>query len=249
MGRMAVVTGGGTGIGRAIADRLAAGGDRVVIVGRRRQVLEETAAALNQEALTQESGGRVSVVPADVTDPDQVAALADALPERVDVLVHNAGANLDAVGDSLKATADQWIETYRLNVVSAVLLTDALLPRLARPGGRIVGVSSVAALRGAGAYGAAKAAMNTWITELAAQLAPDGITANAVAPGFVPDTEFWDSRRTPELVEQRLARVPMGRPGTPAEVAALVAHLASEEAGFTTGQVVGIHGGTLLARL
>jgi len=238
-----VVTGGGTGIGRAIAERLAASGDRVVIVGRRRAVLDETAAALNEEY-----DGRVSVEPADVTDPDQVAALAEALPERVDVLVHNAGGSLDTPDDSLKATAEAWIETYRLNVVSAVLLT-LRAARLARPGGRIVGISSVAALRGAGAYGAAKAAMNTWITELAARLAPDGITANAVAPGFVPDTEFWDSRRTPELVEQRLARVPAGRPGTPSEVAALVAHLASEEAGFTTGQVVGIHGGTLLARL
>jgi len=242
--RTAVVTGGGTGIGRAIAGRLAAGGDRVVIVGRRRAVLEAAAAALNQEY-----DGRVSVVPADVTDPDQVAALAEALPERVDVLIHNAGGTINGADDSLAATADAWLETYRLNVVSAVLLTEALLARLARPGGRIVAVSSVAALRGAGAYGAAKAAMNTWITDLATQLAPDGITANAVAPGFVPDTEFWDSRRTPELVAQRVARVPMGRPGTPAEVAGLVAHLASEEAGFTTGQVVGIHGGTVLARL
>jgi 3-oxoacyl-[acyl-carrier protein] reductase len=91
--------------------------------------------------------------------------------------------------------------------------------------------------------------MNSWVTDLAGRLAPDGITVNAVAPGFIPETAFWDGRRTPELVADRVARIPMGRTGTPDEVGALVAHLASLEAGFTTGQVVGIHGGTVLARL
>jgi 3-oxoacyl-[acyl-carrier protein] reductase len=110
-------------------------------------------------------------------------------------------------------------------------------------------MSSVAALRGAGSYGAAKGALNVWVTDLAARLAPDGITANAVAPGFIPETGFWDGRRSPEIVEGRLARIPMGRSGTPDEVAALVGHLASTDAGFTTGQVIGIHGGTVLARL
>lgn len=245
MTRLAVVTGGGTGIGRAIAERLASDGDRVVIVGRRADVLDDAAREIN----TQLGEKRVSTSPADVTSVAEVTALADGLPEQVDVLIHNAGGSVTVDDDSLAGTAQRWIETYRLNVVSAVLLTEALLPRLTRPGGRIVAVSSVASLKGAGSYGAAKAAVNNWVTDLAGELAPEGITVNAVAPGFVPDTGFWDSRRSDALIADRVSKTPVGRPGTPAEIAALVAHLASAEAGFTTGQVVGIHGGMVLARL
>jgi 3-oxoacyl-[acyl-carrier protein] reductase len=240
MTRHALVTGGGTGLGLAITRRLVADGLTVTIVGRRADVLDAAAASL---------GPSVSTHVADVTDPDDVTALAAAVAQPLDVLVHNAGGNSPTTGDSLAALADDWLADYRLNVVSAVILTQALLPKLARPGGRIVAISSVAALRGAGSYGAAKGAMNVWVTDLAGRLAPDGITVNAVAPGFIPETGFWDGRRTPELVEQRTARIPMGRSGTPDEVAALVSHLAAPDAGFTTGQVIGIHGGTVLARL
>ncbi|WP_109508966.1 SDR family NAD(P)-dependent oxidoreductase [Nocardioides speluncae] len=245
MTRLAVVTGGGTGIGRAIAERMASDGDRVVIVGRRADVLDEAAKEINAQV----GADRVFTWPADVTSVADVTALADGLPDHVDVLVHNAGGSVTVDDESLAGTARRWIETYRLNVVSAVLLTEALLPRLTRPGGRIVAVSSVASLKGAGSYGAAKAAVNNWVTDLAGQLAPEGITVNAVAPGFVPETGFWDSRRTDALIADRVSKTPVGRPGTPAEIAALVAHLASAEAGFTTGQVVGIHGGMVLARL
>ena len=240
MTRHALVTGGGTGLGLAITRRLVADGMTVTIVGRRQAVLDDAAAEL---------GTSVTTHAADVTDPEAVAALADAVPGPVDVLVHNAGGNAPTSGDSLASLADDWVADYRLNVVSAVLVTEAFLPRLPRPGGRIVAVSSVAALRGAGSYGAAKGALNVWVTDLAGRLAPDGITANAIAPGFIPETGFWDGRRTPEIVQGRLARIPMGRSGTPDEIAALVGHLASPEAGFTTGQVIGIHGGTVLARL
>ena len=110
-------------------------------------------------------------------------------------------------------------------------------------------LSSVAALRGAGAYGAAKAAINSWITGLAAELARDGIAVNAVAPGFVPDTEFWDGRLDEREWQSRVARIPAGRPGTVDEVAAAVAYLAAPDAGWTTGQVLAVHGGAVLARL
>jgi 3-oxoacyl-[acyl-carrier protein] reductase len=240
MTRHALVTGGGTGLGLAITRRLVTDGMTVTIAGRRQEVLDDAAAAL---------GPAVTTHAADVTDPASVSRLADALPDRVDVLVLNAGGTAPTTGDSLAALAEDWTTDFRLNVLSAVLVTEALLARLPRPGGRIVAMSSVAALRGAGSYGAAKGALNVWVTDLAARLAPDGITANAVAPGFIPETGFWDGRRSPEIVESRLARIPMGRSGSPDEVAALVGHLASVEAGFTTGQVIGIHGGTVLARL
>ena len=240
MTRHALVTGGGTGLGLAITRRLVSDGMTVTIVGRRHDVLDAAAAEL---------GPAVTTHAADVTDPDAVTGLGAALPDRVDVLVLNAGGTAPTTGDSLAALADDWTTDFRMNVLSAVLVTEALLPRLPRPGGRIVAMSSVAALRGAGSYGAAKGALNVWVTDLAARLAPDGITANAVAPGFIPETGFWDGRRSPEVVESRIARIPMGRSGSPDEVAALVGHLASPEAGFTTGQVIGIHGGTVLARL
>ena len=234
--RTAVVTGGGTGIGRAVARRLAADGDDVVIVGRRREVLEETAA------------GAMRVEVADLRDPAEVAALAERLGA-VDVLVLNAGGSLEPRDGSLAATADLWLDEFRLNVLTTVLLGEALLPAMPRPGGRIIAMSSVAALRGAGSYGAAKAAINSWVTGTAARVAADGIAVNAVAPGFVPDTEFWAGRLDDAEYARRLARVPMGRPGTVEEVAAAVAYLASPDGGWTTGQVLGVHGGAVLARL
>ncbi|GEL99245.1 3-oxoacyl-ACP reductase [Cellulomonas terrae] len=231
-----MVTGGGTGIGAAVARRLLADGHDVVIVGRRREVLEEAAA------------GVMRVEVADLREPAEVAALAERLGA-VDVLVLNAGGSLEPRDGSLAAKADLWVDEFRLNVLTTVLLGEALLPAMPRPGGRIIAMSSVAALRGAGSYGAAKAAINSWVTGLAAQVAADGIAVNAVAPGFVPDTEFWAGRLADAEYARRLARVPMGRPGTPEEVAAAVSYLASPEGGWTTGQVLGVHGGAVLARL
>lgn len=245
--RRAVVTGGGTGIGRAVARRLATDGDRVVLVGRRAEVLREAAGAIDAEV-----GEAVAdVETADLRDPDEVAALTERLLDRgpVDVLVLNAGGMLEPDGDDLPATARLWVDDFRLNVLTTVLLGEALLAHLPRPGGRVVAVSSAAALRGAGSYGAAKAAVNAWVTGVAAQVAADGVTVNAVAPGFVPDTGFWTGRLDEVDRARRLARVPAGRPGTPDEVAAAVAYLVAEDAGFTTGQVLGVHGGAVLARL
>jgi NAD(P)-dependent dehydrogenase (short-subunit alcohol dehydrogenase family) len=215
----AIVTGGGTGIGRACARRLASDGYEVVIVGRRLDVLSDTAAEINNEI----GDSRVFAEPCDLEDPAAVAGLADDL-------------------------AKGWRRDFDNNVITTVLVTEALLPKLTRPGGRIVAMSSVAAFRGAGSYGAAKAAINSWVYGMSTALASDGITVNAVAPGFVPDTEFWDSRRSDELIASRTALIPMGRPGTPEEVAEAVAYLASPGADWTTGSILHVNGGAVHAR-
>jgi 3-oxoacyl-[acyl-carrier protein] reductase len=243
--RRAVVSGGGTGIGRAISARLAADGADVVIVGRRAEVLAAAAEEINGGV----GAPRVTPATADLTSPDEVQRLAATLPDTVDVVVNNAGGNFGQSGNGdLADVAAAWEADVRGNVLPAVLLTEALLPRLTRPGGRIVTITSIAALRGPGSYGGAKAALHPWSLGLAQTLAPEGITVNVVAPGFVPDTEFWADRLTEDVMASRLGQIPMGRPGTPAEVAAAVAHLAAPDAGWTTGQILQVNGGTLQGR-
>jgi len=166
----------------------------------------------------------------------------------VEVLVNNAGGNFGGGGEDLAAVAAAWEADVRGNVLPSVLLTTALLPSLARPGGRVVVMSSIAALRGPGSYGGAKAALHAWALGLATRVAADGITVNVVAPGFVPDTEFWAGRLSDELVADRVGQIPAGRPGTPGEVAAAVAYLAAPDAGWTTGQILQVNGGTLPGR-
>jgi 3-oxoacyl-[acyl-carrier protein] reductase len=241
----AIVTGGGTGIGRACAKRLASNGFEVVIVGRRIEVLTEAAAAINEWV----GEARVVAEPCDLEDPKAVDAFAERLSRgpTIDVLVNNAGGVSLQSADTLEELAAGWRRDFDNNVMTTVLITEALLPQITRPG-RIVALSSVAAFRGAGSYGAAKAAINAWVYGMSTRLASDGITVNAVAPGFVPDTEFWDSRRSDDLIATRTAGIPISRPGTPDEVADAVAYFASPGAGWTTGTILHVNGGAVLGR-
>jgi 3-oxoacyl-[acyl-carrier protein] reductase len=241
--RLAVVSGGGTGIGAACARRLAAAGNAVLIIGRRQHRLDETAASVRA------AGGVAHCTPADVTDPDQVQALAERIRTdfgAVEILVNNAGAPAVPERSGLAELADAWLQTYRVNTVSAVLLTTALEPLLRTPGGRVVMIGSRAAQTGAAspAYVAAKAALEGYVRAAAARLGARAITVNLVAPGFTEDTELTVGRISQSRRSSLLASVTLGRPGTPDEIAAVVAFLASPDAGYITGEVVTVDGGS-----
>lgn len=249
MTRRIVITGGGTGFGRAVAFRLLSESPSFALVGRRLGPLEETAADLRAANPDVE----VTVHSADLSDPVAVgnAAAEITLTGGVDVLVLNAGGNFGVGGGSdLASVAQSWRADFEGNVLTTVLLAHALKPHLTAPGGRVIAMSSIAGIRGSGAYGGAKAAVNAWVWTEANALAASGITVNAVAPGFVPDTDFWRERvaADPAVAQSRIEQIPMGRPGTPEEVAEAVSYLASPQAGWTTGQILQVNGGAALGR-
>lgn len=243
-GRNVVVTGGGTGIGRSVAARFVESGDRVTIVGRRREVLH----AATEELRRAGKGPEVTPLVCDLADPDGVEAALAVLPGRIDVLVNNAGSRELAAGAGPHAVLARWRGDFERNVLTAVLLTEAVRDRLTPDGGRVITVTSIAALRGGGSYGASKAALHAWNHSLAAQLGPQGITVNVVAPGTVAGTEFFGARLNEAELTRRAGHTLVGRVGRPSDVAAAVLFLASPGAGFITGEILNCNGGELLGR-
>lgn len=246
MSSTVVVSGGGTGIGRAVALALIEQTTHVTVVGRRRGPLEELAA---------EHPTMVDLVVADVSTPDGASSVATHLSqsgfECAGVVAAAGGLSpVSGPNDSLAVVTEHWEGAFRNNVLSAVLLVEALTPSLQRASGRIVLLSSVAALRGSGSgpYGAMKSALHAWMFDLARNLGHHGGTANVVAPGFVPETEFWEGRLDDEILKQKCSDTLVGRPGTPREVASLITWLLGADGGWVTGQVLSPNGGSVLGR-
>ncbi|HEX5189569.1 MAG TPA: SDR family oxidoreductase [Streptosporangiaceae bacterium] len=244
--RTVVVSGAGSGIGRAAARRLVADGFHVTAVGRRKEPLDLLAVL---------AGDRVSVIAADVSTElgadsvaSQIASGGLACAGVVNAAGGIAGAAQD--GEGLAGVRLDWQASFEANVLTAVLLTEALREPIERDGGRVVLISSVAALRGSGGgpYGAMKAALHGWVYDLASDLGPHGGTANVVAPGFVPDTEFWTGRLTGESRQRRASQTLVGREGTPEEVGSLIAWLLGPDGGWVTGQIISPNGGVVLGR-
>ncbi len=243
MGRNIVVSGGGSGIGRACAAWFTDQGDHVWLVGRREPNLIRAADMM---------GGRADYIVADlstVEGAEQVQArIASAT---VDVIVCSAGGTAAKTPTDLSEIAYEWRADLEQNLMTSVLLVEALRENIVRPGGRVIGIGSIGAQLGSGyggSYGAAKAAMHGWMYWLAQSLGGDGVTANLVTPGFVPETEFFGARMDANFYRTRVERSPMGRAGRLEDVADTVGFLASAQASYITGQIIGVSGGTVFGR-
>jgi 3-oxoacyl-[acyl-carrier protein] reductase len=239
-GKNALITGGGTGIGRGIAEMFAAAGARVVVAGRRVEPLAETVAAI---------GPAARAIPADVAlEGDRARLLERTLAElgALDILVNCAGASVKRPVQEMDA--ETWERVLRVNLVAVLELSRAALPELKRRRGSILSISTGASLHpvpGFGAYGASKAGLNYASQVLAMEAAPE-VRANLICPGGV-DTpifeSFVDREQIPEVLRRFRERTPLGRIGQPADVAAAALYLCSDAAEWVTGAMLTVDGG------
>lgn len=239
MQRTVLVTGGRAGIGRAVAARFRSAGDAVIITGRDRAGLQKAATELE-----------VRAIPCDHTDPEQVQSLADALPERIDVLINNAGGNTDFTAEDspgLAGLAAAWRCNLQTNLISAVLTTAAVEDRLGA-GGTVVHIGSIAADKGAGSYGAAKAGLASWNIDLATHLGARGVTTNVVSPGYIAGTGFFHGRLSEQRREALIAATVTEREGAPSDIAETIHFLASPGARHISGQNINVNGGAVPTR-
>jgi 3-oxoacyl-[acyl-carrier protein] reductase len=239
-GTTALITGGGRGIGRSIALRLAAeGADVILHYHRNRAAAVETAAAIGRD---------VTLVRADLRSLAEIEGMFAELDGRhLDFLINNAGIwKGSPLGTSARETVDEIIDT---NLKGPFWVAQCALPLL-RDGGRIVNLSSVAGRIGVAGgrslYGAAKAAIDALTRNWALELAPRRILVNAVAPGYVTTDMTAEHFSNPATLERAMARHPLGRLGTPEDIAGVVAFLCSEDARFMTGQCLNVSGGFVI---
>jgi 3-oxoacyl-[acyl-carrier protein] reductase len=245
-GRHALVTGGGTGIGRALALGLARSGATVVVnYSRSRADAEQTVAEIER------GGGRARAIAADVTDEQQVARLIGEAEQAfggLDILVANAGGRTKDAPTCDLTSAD-WEAGVNLNCKSVFFCVKHAAPRLPDNAGRIIVTSSISARSGAGPgmiiYAAAKGALDNMVRNWAKEFAPRRITVNAIAPGVIR-TRLHAQFTAPEEYRKLIARIPLGRDGVPEDCVGAVLLLASEAGSFITGQVLHINGGMLM---
>ncbi len=236
-GRTALVTGASGGIGSAIAKALSEAGAKVVLSGTREGVLNDVAATLPGES---------AVVTCNLSDPEAVDGLAAKAEEAVgplDILIANAGITRDKLLMQMKD--DDWNSVIDINLGSYYRLTKSVVRgMMKRRHGRIIGITSVVGVTGNPGqtnYCASKAGMIGFTKSLAQEVASRGITANAIAPGFIesPMTDVLPEAQKSSL----LGRIPAGRLGQGADIAAAAVYLASDEAGYVTGQTLHVNGG------
>jgi 3-oxoacyl-[acyl-carrier protein] reductase len=236
-GKTALVTGASGGIGGAIAKALHGAGAQVMLAGTRAEALHTLAAELKE---------RVHVATADLSDAASLDALvkhAESAMGRIDILVNNAGITRDTL--MMRMKDEDWHKVIEVNLTATFRLARAVLrPMMKNRWGRIISITSIVGVTGnpgQANYAASKAGMIGLTKSLAAEVASRGITANCIAPGFIT-TPMTDAL-TEDQKTRLIGGIPAGRMGVPADIAAAAVYLASEEAGYVTGQTLHVNGG------
>lgn len=248
MAKVAVVTGGGSGIGKAITKAFVEDGYEVVIVGRTESKLQ---------AVVDEYGDKVTYQVADVGIREQVeqavSGIAEKYPE-INALINNAGfVKGISASTPLEEAEANWDAVVGANLKGAFLMSVACSKYLVRPGGRIINIGSIAAYTGGSsggvlAYSAAKMGVHGLTVGLAKDLGAEGITVNTVHPGLILETDFFGSPLPQEAVDKRIVHVPLGRAGVPQDIANTVLFLCSDKASYITGEAMSVNGGWLFGR-
>jgi 3-oxoacyl-[acyl-carrier protein] reductase len=246
-GKVALVTGASSGIGRATAEMLAANGAHVVLNFHKNEAGAEAA-----RTEISQRGGKAIALQADVTRASDIESLVERANKEfgpVDILVNNAGSLVERLR-ILELTEERWDEVIDLNLKSAFLCCRAVAgSMMERKTGAIINVSSIAGRNGGALgsihYSTAKGGLITFTKGLAKELAPFGVRVNAVSPGVV-DTRYHEQFSTPEMMKTYVGMIPLGRIGTPAEVAQVICFLASDAASYLAGETIEINGGMFM---